>query len=730
MDLFRRNEPVLVNRDLLSRPPPIPELRIRDLTPDLSSLQKRASSDSDKQTSGGSDTTPIVIGVVVPVIIIAIILFVIWRRRVNITKQEKANDKYKSLDFGVDPSLVREKKGRKAQKNVAEMTIADVKDTLRKDRGASLDLGTMNPYLLPPEVQQSRESLHSLSRTMTADGDKYRATTFVPDDGSMRSPSIRSREDGSSIFSGSTRHRAGTMDTDSKQDLLPRVPPKREGSEAPSIRKPMPTAEKAQTGLLAPQLPVDRNSTLSTASTNQNVAAFRASNNYLGQFISGGKKDEPKKEEAKKNEQPGLIVSAAEIQVTPPVDEPRELPAAATYNELVTKKRQSSFYGSTHGAAELADSRYDSTHTSQQEPSLPQIETTSYEMEDSSKSQFPKRTQSRRDPNHHNPQAHDMIAQHPPVPEIYSSHQDQQQPQDYDEDYYDEDFQDYADYIGYSNRGSMMGTRPLPPDDPSENPEQRANRIRSFYKEYFDDSGNAAKAGANYYDGSEQYDDFDYGYYEQSHSRGPSIRSDGRQRAFSHGNHSYYAGPRAYSSMSGQVAHRRPPPKKKLPPPKPLMVLPTPHKLKDDDFLPNAIDYAPPSVFKNQRSGTPDSLRGGLRPYSPSVRPHVPLTSSFDDLAVIPSPHSLRRSGTFTALDFAPPRRFTEQGDSMSDSGSVRSNRSNLSKMHLANIRNGAYRVSRIPTDVAGTRSDMAAALRPKWDMRGDGASTPVMGVR
>lgn len=87
----------------------------------------------------------------------------------------------------------------------------------------------------------------------------------------------------------------------------------------------------------------------------------------------------------------------------------------------------------------------------------------------------------------------------------------------------------------------------------------------------------------------------------------------------------------------------------------------------------------------------------------------------------VPS-HSLRKSGTFTNLDFAPPRRFKEKIDTMSETGSVRSNGSNLSRVHLANIRNGAYRVSRIPKEVAGTKDDMYAALRPKWDMRGDGS--------
>lgn len=73
-------------------------------------------------------------------------------------------------------------------------------------------------------------------------------------------------------------------------------------------------------------------------------------------------------------------------------------------------------------------------------------------------------------------------------------------------------------------------------------------------------------------------------------------------------------------------------------------------------------------------------------------------------------------------MEFAPPRRFKENGEAMSDAGSIHSSRSNLSRVHLANIRNGAYRVSRIPKEVAGTRDDMYTALRPKWDMRGDSA--------
>lgn len=53
----------------------------------------------------------------------------------------------------------------------------------------------------------------------------------------------------------------------------------------------------------------------------------------------------------------------------------------------------------------------------------------------------------------------------------------------------------------------------------------------------------------------------------------------------------------------------------------------------------------------------------------------------------------------------------------MSETGSIRSNRSGVSAIHLHNIRKGAYRVSRIPKEVAGTRDELATALRPQWNL-------------
>jgi hypothetical protein len=94
--------------------------------------------------------------------------------------------------------------------------------------------------------------------------------------------------------------------------------------------------------------------------------------------------------------------------------------------------------------------------------------------------------------------------------------------------------------------------------------------------------------------------------------------------------------PRNQSAMSSRS---RGPPKRPMPPPQPLNSLPTPHQLKNDDAIFSAADFAPPISFRDRQAGRrPDSPLGAQRPYSPTVRAFVPLASSFEDLAAIPSP--------------------------------------------------------------------------------------------
>jgi hypothetical protein len=76
----------------------------------------------------------------------------------------------------------------------------------------------------------------------------------------------------------------------------------------------------------------------------------------------------------------------------------------------------------------------------------------------------------------------------------------------------------------------------------------------------------------------------------------------------------------------------------------------------------------------------------------------------------------MRKSGLYTTLDFAPPVRF--RNDTGSDAGSIRSNRTGISAVHTHNIRTGAYRVSRLPAGMVGTKDDLFASLKPTMDLQ------------
>lgn len=90
---------------------------------------------------------------------------------------------------------------------------------------------------------------------------------------------------------------------------------------------------------------------------------------------------------------------------------------------------------------------------------------------------------------------------------------------------------------------------------------------------------------------------------------------------------------------------------------------------------------------------------------------------AIEPLLIVNHSHLLRKSNTFTALDFAPPRKFTE-GDDRSDAGSIRSNRSGLSAAHANAIRGGAGRISRLPGDQVFTQAALGKTLKPNWGMR------------
>ncbi|KAL8674943.1 MAG: hypothetical protein Q9168_000646 [Polycauliona sp. 1 TL-2023] len=657
-------------------------------------------------------------------IVIALVLF-LWlqRRHVRKLRKEEANDPHKSLDFGMDPTSAKQNK--KKGKRGPEMAVAGPTgpEAPARGRGLSMDLDLASPYVLPHGLQGSRESLHSMSRTIHSQDDRYRpATTFIPNDGHTIRSGSRARtfadDSSSSAESGSTAR--GHINDGMNQNLLKNaqrmstsLPPTQRKVNAPptmpQIRSPEPTAAISRNA--SPSVPKptalmpgfgdhSRDSYMSN-----DGAGLRKSNNYLGALIHSREPSAevgPQQPSRPATQLPQHLPStpAATLQKTQGRKTPP--PAIDTFPPSSRPLRKQSLEANqTMQEQNFLDDESDYGDGFKVTPPSPSLGVASSQPKDN-----------------HRPRTDSMPAPKPQLPPNAD-----------------------ALGLGYDIRRLSMGFRPLPPDDPTDNPEQRANRIRSFYKEYFDDSKNVAHppAGQYYEDYDEHYlgegaiydptsGQFVAGQPQRSEPYGrramtppprapPRFRGDSRHQATMSGGRIAAPGPRAFSSASGRFGPRgagasRPP----LPPPMPLHVLPSPHLLKEDSFA-IPVDFAPPTSYKDRQAGRPESPRGGSRPYSPMVSAHLPLVSAFDDLAVMPSPHLLRKSGTFTALDFAPPPRF-KSSDNGSETGSIRSNRSAMSAQQLHSIRSGAYRVSRIPKEVVGTKTEISESLKPNWGMQ------------
>ncbi|KAF2715917.1 hypothetical protein K431DRAFT_236585 [Polychaeton citri CBS 116435] len=591
-----------------------------------------------KPTSGGNNgTLTIVLGAVIPITVALLVLFYLHRRLVRKRREEDANDKYKSLDFG-DGAGGTNKAAK--DKNIPEMSVTDLGDDFnmkgtRRPKGMSMDMNMGSPYLLPAGLQNSRESIHSMSRSLHDEHDPYRQVAAMGrDNDSTRSPT--NPFDGGSVYSAST----GLASTHDTARLVPNAQRMSKSYSLPSSHD-----LKADDG--TPPVPAipGRKQSLASGDIPLEELSRSGHDGHALPPVTPGKASPPPMPETV-----DMPMRTTSIPPQPTISTPSE--------------RESSNYGDDPPAP--MPSHFEST----------------YDI----------------DP------AAIYLGSEEVVPQA-SNHLVQPQP------------------VG--KRLSVLGLRPLPPDNPEDNPEQRANRIRSFYKEYFD----GGKVGtSDEYDGDVLADgaifDPETGGFVTGGAK-PWNQNVGR-RAMTPPPR---GAPRTSGRSSGPGPHRRhlstgmrgrvpvPQPKKKLPPPKPLVNLSTPHLLKDDSAIFNAADFAPPTSFRQLQNGSrPDSPMSGTRAYSPTIKPHTPIVSSFDELKVMPSPHELRKSSTFTSLDFAPPR-FRGQ-DGASDAGSIRSNRSGISAFQNDAIRAGAYRVSRIPKEVVMSREDLTMQLKPTWEMR------------
>ncbi|KAF2013751.1 hypothetical protein BU24DRAFT_464500 [Aaosphaeria arxii CBS 175.79] len=639
-------------------------------------------------------TAAIAIAVIVPVVIAACVFLWLHQRHKRKLREEDAKDKYKSLDFGM--GLPGGPRGKQGGKRPPEMALTE--KSLHRGKGMSMDLDVSSPYILPAGLHGSRESFHSLSRSMHDPNDPYRPVNFLKDDASVHSPTRAYRHDNGSMYTTSS---AGTDKDRMNNSLLQNA--SRMSQSFPPRGESMSPSEKRYPEIKFPEPTVSPRSPLHP--------------------------DGP--------HPPPPPAPPAAVVERKPVEQPSEYtafrptpvaePVAPVMNEGLPPVQEST-----------APSK-----TSPSPPPFPRIQSQEAVVQTNPNTMSYLSTSSYGDgfqitppspPHGHLRRLSEEgpLAPAPLRPQNEGTHNAG---------------------LGIENPHAnanrlSMSLRPLPPDDPNDNPEQRANRIRSFYKEYFDDSKPEPVGGHVYNDYYEDYgSEFQDGAVFDPHSGAfvvaqpqmpfsqpvtrramtPPPRAPPRFRSGSNpaprGPHmsnssmasSKHYPPRGMSSMSGRL----PQPRRPMPPPSALNSLPTPAKLTEDSMLFNAADFAPPVSIRDLQNGMrPDSPLGAPRPYSPAVRPHTPLVSSFDDLAALPSPHMLRKSGTFMALDFAPPARIRDPaGSNMSDAGSIRSNRSGISSAGRMAVRNGAYRVSRIPKEVVGTKDDIMESLRPQMNL-------------
>ncbi|KAJ5176423.1 uncharacterized protein N7482_002300 [Penicillium canariense] len=637
------------------------------------------SSGCTKPTSNLTTTVlPVVLGAGVPILCAIVVLIFLHRRHVKKLMREDANDKHKSLDFGMDMVGPPSGKGRKLPNGLQPQMMEP-----SHAKGLSLDV---SPYLMPPGLHGSRESLHSLSRSI--DDDKYRPAVFgSQDNGSLRSFPRNRGDDGSSLR-GSTRHGYGGAEEPNSgllrnaQRMSRSSPPRYNNPPGEGMpQRPLPAHQQDHLGpapglTAAPSEHNEHAMAIGSATTDHSESLARAASPPGPQF------------------HPNNAMSELHFEIEPPM----------SHANTSSQEERLNFPLPHHSPSYQEFEQHPQTSTPMQLPriSLPSSDITSSDYGDDRKSDLMIPAVNVHGAEEHQPHHDNKL---PELPE--------------------EPSQNHLDLAFDSNnrrdtRRLTLGVRPLPPEDPADNPEQRANRIRSFYKEYFDDSKRETTYyednGSEFYDGGYVYDPTTGDYYDAAAPPAPPFaepigrramtppprappRFQGAARHMATNSAGFNGvggpGPRAFSSASGRLPGPRGP-RKPMPPPAPLQMLPTPAMLKDDSFL-MAADFAPGTNVRDRREGRPETPTGGSRPYSPAIRAHTPLASAFDELAVIPSAHALRKSGT--------------------DAGSIRSNRTGISNTHMNNIRMGNYRVSRLPTDMVGTKDDLLTSLRPDWDM-------------
>ncbi|KAK5660775.1 hypothetical protein OQA88_12142 [Cercophora sp. LCS_1] len=733
----------------------------------------------EKPVGGQTMTVAIALGVCIPLVSVVCVLLYLHRRSVQRQRIEDREDPHKSLDFGLgdNPGATGGKSKRKSY--------------LGREKGEqprfqrqqmSMDMNLSSPYLLPPNMHNSRESLNSLARTIGGEADPYRpvAAYAGSDAGSIRS--LPRGPDRSSQYTRSSSRQdtvRGLGSPQSPQGAF-RPPPRQNSLPKSNLSSPEAAHVKREDSFSEPASPP-----APTPRNEQFTSTPYPGDNEIGTAIP--EPPAPTHQVARKPMASPAQPSPADSGVEMGYDNPFE--GKHEREESAVLPRQ------TVAGLGLVDAP---------EAGKMSARTSTSSTDSSVLNSFPLRGPSApatapiiEEPSDYYDYTHGQVETGPKDPHgLQPADEGRGRTMQRQSHLFEQQQEARKSGLGVpqgDTRRLSVGFRPLPPDEitESEDPEYRANRIRSFYKEYFEGGDpsemppvppmpaqhqhqaqrqtNGQHQGNNYYeDYSENYgqdqpyfdpatNSFVMPYAQPVTRRAMTPPPSGQRfpgpRGPPRGFHGSMGGgnmrgpgprgpPRPGSSVSNQRGPSRPgsaassawgrqragsaysgshyggAPKKPIPPPADLSTLPTPSMLKDDSFaLMNSIEFAPPESFQSRARGRSQSPMGERRAYKPAVPVHSPLVNAFEELPTLPSPHLLRKSSTFTGLDFAPPRKFVEN-DNRSETGSIRSNKSGISAVQLGAIRNGAGRVSRLPGDTIFTQTAMQDKLKPSWNMR------------
>jgi len=452
----------------------------------------------------------------IPAVALICVLLYLHRRNLKKQRMEDAVDPHKSLDFG----LGDDKGGMGKRKSILGMG----KDH-SKYRQLSMDMNLSSPYLLPPGLQSSRESLHSLAKTLHQNEDPYRPVAQYAGSDTASIRSGLKAHDGSSMYTSSSNRRESASRSHSMATSGTYVASPRQNSFPKSPPPPEPAHMKPSTAI--PE-DFEASPTLPAKDPFRSPAALT-----LPDFASIPYPDENP--------------AAATMPTSPVIQDP---PAVAQRIARRPLEPQSATIMSADEEPDMAGN--DAAHYNASQVPIGQAETSSdYHNRDLTSS--PSHHEASNSISHHpvtDPLAFDAqptLPTLPPVataiieePEGYDTHDYPQMPEGPygQQEYYEDNFDDrgrnmHRESMNYQQapqtglgvpeqdtRRLSVGMRPLPPDEfiESEDPETRANRIRSFYKEYFDDSkpdpmpamppmDDQPRGRADY------YEDYDQSYY-------------------------------------------------------------------------------------------------------------------------------------------------------------------------------------------------------------------------